>query len=62
MNKYKTFSAVKDRKRDKKCSNKRRYDTEQDAYQNGQLIYYCNICGGYHRSGSLIATVRGYYR
>lgn len=60
-NKYKHLSKVKDRKKEKSCTNKKRFETEADAYQKGQFAYYCTICKGYHRSGSLISAIRGYY-
>lgn len=43
------------------CGEKRRYETEEAAFQKGQRSYHCPHCKGWHRSGQLaklIAQVR----
>ena len=54
MNKYKDQSrkAQKARKLEAMCTSKRRYETEQEAYQKGQRSYLCPYCRGWHRSGA----------
>ena len=40
------------------CYVKRRYASRDSATIPGCLVYHCGYCGGYHRSQSLIGTVR----
>lgn len=59
MNKYKAQSrkAQKVRKLNAMCINKRRFETEAEAYQKGQRVYKCPHCGGWHRSGKFAELV-----
>lgn len=59
MNKYKDFSreCQKIHRAERSCYNKRRYSTREESEQKGQRIYSCNICNGFHRSGSLASLV-----
>jgi hypothetical protein len=59
MNKYKSQSrksqkkTAKDRRRHNMCESKTRYETESDAFQKGQVSYFCGYCKGWHRSGQI---------
>jgi len=35
------------------CGRKRKYKTQEAAYQKNQRSYKCEHCGGWHRSGAL---------
>ena len=59
MNKYKAQArrAQKQRRLEKMCGAKRRYETEAAAFQKGQRSYQCPHCHGWHRSGQLAELV-----
>lgn len=62
-NKYRAQANESRRRRkvNRMCGQKRRYDSEEAAYQKGQRSYACPHCGGWHRSGKfaeLVATVK----
>ena len=60
MNKYEHHArkARTASKIDRMCRNKRRYDTEADAYQKNPRTYLCPHCKGWHRSGKFEELVR----
>lgn len=55
MNKFSKQSqaARARRRRFKSCESKVRYTSPAAAHQQGQEAYYCRLCNGWHRSGSL---------
>jgi len=56
MNKYSDQSRTRDIRHQRTCSRKRGYETEQEAFQKGAIIYLCPYCKKYHRSiHSLVA-------
>ena len=54
-NKYRDHAIESRRQRwiERSCLNKRRYDSEGDAFQANTKVYACGNCGGWHRSGSI---------
>lgn len=62
MNKYKEFSQSKILSKEiqkfRKCIRKKRYNTEEEAFIKGQIIYKCKYCNGYHRSSSTISLAK----
>lgn len=64
MNKYAAQSKASQRQRRMRraCADKKRYDTEEAAFQKGQASYKCRHCDGWHRTGqiaTLAAIVKG---
>lgn len=55
MNKYKKESkkSQKEIKKRRMCLEKKKYKTEEEAFQKGQRVYLCKYCNHWHRSGSL---------
>lgn len=66
MNKYAAFSKVAEKKANRMCHNKIRFNTEAEALaQRAMTAYHCPICGGYHRSASeakLLAVLKARQR
>ena len=58
-NKYSKQSKEAQAKRikEKACGRKKKYATEEEAYQEGQRTYKCPHCSGWHRSGALRSEV-----
>ena len=59
-NKYKAASrrAQRREKRRRACERKQAYETEPEAYQEGQATYKCCYCGKWHRSGAFATLVQ----
>jgi len=59
MNKYLDISRKLKTKRkvERMCVLKKRYDTNEQAFQKGQRVYRCPHCKGWHRSGELSELV-----
>lgn len=59
MNKYKAQAraARKQRKKQRMCESKVRFETEAAAFQKGQRSYLCPHCLGWHRSGALASFI-----
>lgn len=59
MNKYKDKSRLARllRKIAKMCLNKKAFETEEEAFQQGQRIYQCKHCGKWHRSGQMATFI-----
>ena len=57
MNKYATQSRASQsrRRRLANCARKRRYPTPAEAHAANSVIYFCDFCGGYHRSHSIVS-------
>lgn len=63
VNKYKAQAKeARQARRRRACERKRRYTTREDAYQQGQRIYQCPVCNGWHRSGELMRLVKRHGR
>lgn len=45
------------RRAEKMCRQKRSFATEEEAFQKGQRIYQCPLCGNWHRSGQQAAFI-----
>lgn len=39
------------------CESKVAFDSEISAFQKNQIVYKCNYCGKYHRSGAFTTFV-----
>lgn len=59
MNKYQQFSkaAQKQRKKDRMCLSKTRYESAEAAFQKGQQSYQCPHCQRWHRTGQLASLI-----
>lgn len=59
-NKYAAQSrqAQAKQRRDRACSYKRRYATKEAAEKNGQEVYACGFCQGFHCSGALLRVAK----
>lgn len=59
MNRYKKLQkkAQKLRAKKKMCTDKVTYDSEEEAFQKGQIVYKCKYCNKYHRSGQFASFI-----
>jgi len=60
MNKYKKLANQirKQKTKDKMCTNKRKFNTPEEASQKGMNTYECPHCGKWHRTSDTVHKLK----